>query len=210
MEKVYYTDGMFKIDMKNIKLGNINSKYEAVFAPYRGGLTMGTKISHMLNIPLGIIDYQRLDSNKAGDQKVRMAIEPVGRDLEDGMEIPFWKMRKVLLVDDICDTGKSIEKIYRFIKIVNPDVQIDIICIYGNLESSNYLHDRIKDESFELKFLRDNDGKWIVFETWEDEFKGCGICENGEPCNKWPETKIHCALKNKSFEKGHKCISFRI
>lgn len=205
-DKIYYSDANFKKDMLHLKK-HLENKYQAVFAPYRGGLTMGTKLSHILNIPLGVIDYQRLDSNmEAGSKnnRVRLAIEPIGKD-----ETPFWAMKgKILLVDDICDTGKSIEKIYKFLKLVNSNIEIDILCIYGNKGAEEYLGKYLPEAK--LNYLYDNEDKWVTFGTWEDDYIVCKACIHGEPCNKSPENMIHCDLRDKSFHWTHTCENFTL
>lgn len=204
MDKIYYSDEMFKQDMLRVKR-YLDGKYQAVFAPYRGGLTMGTKLSHILDIPLGVINYQRLDSNMERNNKnnrVGMAIEPVGKD-----ELPFWAMKgKILLVDDICDTGKSIEKIYKFLKIAHPTIEIDILCIYGNVAAVEYLEKYVPEAK--LNYLHDNENRWITFGTWENDFNNCRACEQGEKCNRDPENLTHCNFYDKSFHWTHRCEKF--
>ena len=206
MDKIYYSDAMFKKDMLHVKK-YLDNKYEAVIAPYRGGLTMGTKLSHILDIPLGVIDYQRLDSNMEKDNKnntIRMAIEPVGKD-----GLLYWLMKgKILLVDDICDTGKSIEKIYKFLKLMHPTIEIDILCIYGNKGAEEYLQEFLPEAK--LNYLYDNKDKWVTFGTWENDFHNCKACEQGETCNRDPENMIHCNLHDKSFIWTHSCENFTL
>lgn len=203
MDKIYYSDANFKKDMLHVKK-YLDDKYQAVIAPFRGGLTMGTKLSHILDIPLGVIEYQRLDSTVTRPS-IKFAIEPVAKDI-DGDEVPFGLMNTILLVDDICDTGKSIEKIYKFLKLVNPLVKIDILCIYGNKGAEEYLEKYLPEAK--LNYLYDNEDKWVTFGTWENDFNSCKACEHGEPCNKRPDIMIHCNSKNKSFHWTHSCEDF--
>lgn len=207
MDKIYYSDKMFKEDMLQFKrkFSKPNAKkFDTVIAPARGGLTFGTKVSHMLDIPLGIIDYQRLDSNKSnkeGNQRVRMAIEPVGKN-----DAPFWTMKSILLVDDICDTGKSVERIYKFLKIVNPDAEITVICLFGNTGAVKYLEEHCSE--VKLMYIHDNKDQWVVFGTWEDDFNSCVSCNQGEPCNRAPEVMTHCYFWDKSFDNFHRCEEY--
>lgn len=208
MDKIYYSDKMFKKDMLAIKHNFKDKNYQAVIAPYRGGLTMGTKLSHILDIPLGIINYQRLDSANKYDQMVRFAVEPVGKD-SDGDTVPFVFMKgTILLVDDICDTGKSIEKIYKFLKIAHPEIEIDILCIYGNPGALEYLAKYCPEAK--LQYIHDNEDRWVTFGTWEDDFNICKACVNGEVCNRDPENKTHCNVEDKSFDNFHSCEEFAL
>lgn len=196
-EKIIYEDFNFKEDMLKIKV-NVNGLYEAVIAPYRGGLTMGTKLSHILGIPLGVLNYQRIDS-KYNDKKINFAIDP-------NDEYIF--MKKVLLVDDICDTGQSIEKLYKFLKLYNPECQIDIICIYGNKNSESYLTEKLGKINY--KYLRDNEDKWVTFGTWEDDYNKCKHCAFGEPCYNNPDIETHCHIENKSGPNEKVCEHFKL
>lgn len=200
-----YTDNQFRTDINRIR-GMVDEDTQAVIAPYRGGLTLGTKLSHVLNLPLGIIQYQRLDS-MTNEQILNLAIEPVGKTL-DGLELPFSRMDKILLVDDICDTGSSIEKIYRYLKLLNPNLDITVICLFGNNESDEYLR-AVVDPDIKLHLLRDNLGLWILFETWENDLNRCRFCSNGEKCWNDKMNKTHCKILNKSFDNKHSCSEFK-
>ena len=205
MDKIYYSDVHFKKDKLHLKK-YLENKYQAVIAPCRGGLTMGTKLSHILDIPLGIIDYQRLDSTMMRPS-IKFAIEPVAKD-KDHEELPFVFMDKILLVDDICDTGKSIEKIYKFLKLVNSNVEIDILCIYGNKGAEEYLGKYLPEAK--LNYLYDNEDRWVTFGTWENDYNICKACIFGEACNRDPENMIHCSLHDKSFQWTHSCADFSL
>ena len=138
---------------------------------------------------------------------IKFAIEPVAKD-KDHEELPFVFMDKILLVDDICDTGKSIEKIYKFLKLVNSNVEIDILCIYGNKGAEEYLGKYLPEAK--LNYLYDNEDRWVTFGTWENDYNICKACIFGEACNRDPENMIHCSLHDKSFHWTHSCADFSL
>ena len=117
-------------------------------------------------------------------------------------------MDKILLVDDICDTGKSIEKIYKFLKLVNSNVEIDILCIYGNKGAEEYLGKYLPEAK--LNYLYDNEDRWVTFGTWENDYNICKACIFGKACNRDPENMIHCSLHDKSFHWTHSCADFSL
>lgn len=197
-----HTDWMFKKNIHRFRSTYYQEGFEAVIVPYRGGLTLGTKISHVLNIPLGIINYQRLDGNEK--TKISLAIEPIGKNGE-----AFWMMNKILLMDDICDSGLSIEKIYKYLKILNPNIEIHIACIYGNNQSKEYLLNTLDIPEENIKFLHENTD-WVLFGTWENDLNICNFCKFGEPCFNDKLNKTHCNLKNKSFPNSYTCENFTV
>lgn len=202
-EKIGYQDHQFKKDVLSIKHLLKDTTAEAVIAPYRGGLTLGTKLSHVLDLPLGIVEYQRLDSNST-QTNIRLNVDPVSKD---GLT-NFIFMKKVILVDDICDSGLTIEKIYKFLRILNPNIEIEIICLFGNENAVKALGELPAGITF--KYLNDNQNKWVTFETWENDFDTCSWCNFGEPCYNNPGDDIHCHPDNTSYPRTHKCEKFSL
>ena len=206
-EKRYYSDHEFKKDVLKVKNDLVKKNYEVIIAPFRGGLTFGTKLSHVLNIPLGIVEYQRLDATSQ-DKKMRLAVEPVAIDV-DGLEVPFISLKgKILLVDDICDSGETIAKVVQYLKLLNPNISIDVVCLFGSMSGIKYVLQRCIDT--DIRCLNANEGKWVVFETWEDDYNRCAWCAFGEPCYVNPGYDSHCHKQNKSFASTHSCSDFTI
>lgn len=203
-----YTDHSFKSDIQKIRSMFFDKEIDAIIAPFRGGLTLGTKLSHVLDLPLGIINYQRLDSNSK-TSTIQLAIEPVGKD-DIGEEVPFWAMKKILLVDDILDTGYTMEKIYRYLQLINPDIDITIVCLFGSDVGIAHVANNLEIDSNKLVCLRPNNGRWILFETWENDMNICKWCKNGEPCHNDRFNKTHCNLKDKSFNNKDTCENFQV
>ena len=197
---INYTDSLFREDLDWIRrlINSNQEKFDAIIAPYRGGLPLGVKLSHLLDLPLGIINYQRIDGNDK-DKKISLAIEPVGKVIDnDGNEIPvpfIFMKGPILLVDEICDTGETMVKTIKYLKLLNPNIEIKVICLYANNDGDEYV---MSQTGVNIMPLRDNEGKWITF-PWENDMDTCKYCFNGEPCRNDLENFTHCNIKNKSF-----------
>lgn len=121
---------------------------------YRGGLPLGVMLSNRYNIPLSILDYQSYDGNSK--------------------EVDFIKNSNVTsnetiyLVDDIADTGNSIQKALDYLYKNFPYNKIVIYTIVGkntNPRKWNY--------SIEYR-------NWVVF-PWEENIKiECKSINKGE------------------------------
>ena len=207
MKKYYYNNNEFELDIKLISETFKNKDIEGIIVPYRGGLPIGTKLSHLLNVSLGIIQFQRLDG-RTKNPIFRLAIEPY----DNQNDTPFCFMKKILLVDDICDTGKTIEKIYKFLKVLNPDIEIEIITLFGSEKSLEYLKENVKDFNLNnFNYINNIEQDWIVF-PWENNIieEVCKNCSNGEQCYNEPERMTHCNYYNKSYDNSHKCENFKL
>lgn len=181
-----YTWQTFEMDIKELrKILNDNMLvFDAVFAPSRGGLVLGTRLSHELNIPLGIIDYQTRVDFRCEEQP-RLAINPLQNN--KGF---------VLIVDEIIDSGRTINEIKKQFAIDYPDITYIVASIYkmDPNEDDIYIREMQKDD-------------WIYF-PWEKQNENlCKNCLHSEPDKKYdPRLFIHCNKKNKSFSKNHYCV----
>ena len=208
--KYYYSSNEFDNDCHLCIKEYFDSGFDAIISPYRGGLPFGVKLSHILDLPLGVIEFQRLDGN-VENPTFNLAISPIRRE-QNNKITQFVFMKKILLVDDICDSGKTIEKIYRYLKLVNPEFEIEIITLFGSLESRKYLEENIPNfDSKCYQYINEipEEAKWIVF-PWEDHTGNntCNTCNNGEPCYNKPLTHTHCSIEDKSFVNEYKCSEY--
>lgn len=71
-----------------------------IVALSRGGLMLGVILSHNLNVPMVPVQY----SSKAGK----------GDDKNHTNKLPFIQDETVLVVDDIADSGHSLEEVWQF------------------------------------------------------------------------------------------------
>lgn len=91
-----YTQFKFNQDIKNLidQIRDSGKKYDKVVAIMRGGLIPGVCISHALNIPFETLKWSTRDRPDADVFNLTMRSED-----------------RILLVDDICDSGKTLETI---------------------------------------------------------------------------------------------------
>ncbi len=114
------------IEMLSKEIISSNIKYEVIYGPPRGGLIPGVMLSHKLRIPLVL------------------NMEEVWRiDMQHG---------KVLIVDDISDTGKTLKYF--------DDKNFDIATIFVRMHTSKISP---KFNAFDI-----NDDTWLLF-PWETQ-----------------------------------------
>jgi hypoxanthine phosphoribosyltransferase len=113
----------------------------------RGGLIPAIALSHRFNKPLIMMSCQLRDSK---DKEVRLyEVEEISTD------------KKILIVDDICDSGITLSQI--ILKFYSKGFDIDKIktcALFYNI-SQNFLVDCYTREIDRLK-----DDRWILF-PWE-------------------------------------------
>ena len=114
-----------------------------LIAPYRGGLPLGVRLSNECNVPLSILDYQRLD----GDSKEVSIMKNVG----------ICSNEILYLVDDIADKGITINKCLEFLIQEFPNNRVIVYSILGN--------DEIHPPKW--RYTYKHTGDWVVFGPWE-------------------------------------------
>lgn len=135
--KRYYEWKDYKDDIEQIT--HIDFDYNHVVSIYRGSLGLGAHLSNVKEIPLSVVKFQTRD----GEDKIPTFMHNAGIEAGD----------KVLIVDDIYDTGLTMDTIKEFLYVEYPTVKFEFICLFGN-------------ENSYVKYLRDQNGKWITF-PWE-------------------------------------------
>lgn len=140
INKLYYTWDQYNTDIKRIVK---EYEFDSVVALYRGSLPIATHLTNITDATMSVIKYQSYGKDK------RQSLDTKSPTwLVQGMIRPS----KVLIVDDIYDTGSTIRNCKEFIGDVSWDVTY--LTIFG----------KKNDDSVE--YLRENDGRWIVF-PWE-------------------------------------------
>lgn len=129
----------------------IDEPFDTIICINRGGLVIGRILSDILNLPLGVISakcYEKgsTEAKEAIFHPVISLVGPVGR--------------RVLLVDDLVDTAKTIKKLIKFLKDSYPDIHIKTAVIYKDIKSP-YTPDY---------YLADKN-EWIVNPYEINEFK---------------------------------------
>ena len=139
-DKLYYTWEEYNTDIKRIVK---DYEFDSVVALYRGSLPIATHLTNITDATMSVIKYQSYGKDKKQSLDTKTPTW-----LVQGMVRP----KKVLIIDDIYDTGSTIRNCKEFIGDVSWDVTY--LTIFG----------KKNDDSVE--YLRENDGRWIVF-PWE-------------------------------------------
>jgi len=146
-EKVYYSWKDYALDMHDID----EFKIDHVVGIYRGSLGMATHISNVKNIPMSIVGFQTRD----GEDKTPYWIHNETQSEHLG---PYATGSTILIVDDIYDTGHTMNNVIDFVKKMRnkPSMMPTIIgyCLFG------------KDNDKNIVYSQEHDGSWIVF-PWE-------------------------------------------
>ena len=188
MKKIKYTEGHFEIDMIQF-LSIINEQgIQMVFAPSRGGLIPAVRLSHLAEIPLGLLEGSRIDYKK--ETRILSSIP-------DNVKV-------IGIVDEILDTGETMLNIIEAFKNLG---NFKLVILPLITSSASKLNSKDTNENL---IIIDNrtveEGVWIDF--WWERPNKCMDCNEGEICNKYPNY-IHCNPKNKSFPYNYGCPLFK-
>ncbi len=135
---------MFKIDALELSFLCKNFTSDAILGIARGGLTLSHFMSQALSqrnvFTLNTISYD-------------------GRIQKDNVEVfnipSLEKFKKVLIVDDIIDSGKTIEKVMTLLKNSHPNIEFKVASLF-------YKEDALVKPDFTINKA----DKWIDF-FWE-------------------------------------------
>lgn len=123
-----------------------------LFSIYQGSLTLGSRLSKQYNLPHSILKFQHMDGD---DKEVSVLYDALGDPNK-------YEKKQIFLIDDIYDTGKTIDICTEFLKKNYPLANINIFCIFANTETlkkNGYKHN--------IKYEHKHDGTWIQFIPWE-------------------------------------------
>lgn len=118
---------------------------EGVVSVNRGGAFLGIELSHRFDIPHGVISLSHYDGDEIQDE---------GVEYEGDMLETVKDAENVLLVDDISDTGKTLENAYRQLEEEFEDVKTATSHIKPGTES-------------EPDYFSQETNNWIVY-PWEE------------------------------------------
>jgi len=113
------------------------SNYRAILCPLRGGFFLSYFMSVHLKLPISYIEI----SSYAGKEQMRFQIG-IKPDLIEG---------KILLCDDIYDTGNTIKEIHS----MYPNVDFDTICLVSKVKEAEVMYASLVDKD-----------RWVDF-YWE-------------------------------------------
>ncbi|WP_456433761.1 phosphoribosyltransferase [Nitratifractor sp.] len=144
MEKLYYGYDRFVEDIRALDRQIAPFDPDTILAVARGGLTMG----HFLAIARDTRRLFALNSiHYDGDEKL---------DTLEIFNVPDLSgARRILVVDDISDTGETLAEVVRIVKEHNPEAQVKVATLFCK-------HSSILQPDFCLHEAR----QWIDF-FWE-------------------------------------------
>lgn len=144
---MYYSYQEFQVDCKKIADGIImgNHQIDYIVGIARGGLIPAVCISHILELPMRAVSWSTFHPLQMREHALDIA-----EDIRDG--------KKVLLVDDIIDSGRTMEELFE--DWGQPREKILLACLLHNTDQS------ITPDFAGTTFSRKQMPEWIDF-WWE-------------------------------------------
>jgi len=146
--KVYYSWEDYNKDMKATDW----ITFDHVVGIYRGSLGMAAHLSNVRNVPMSIVGFQTRDGEDKKPYWIHNATtaDTSWSELDEGQHI--------LIVDDIYDTGHTMNNVQEFVKRerTKPSTmpRVSGYCLFGKENAKN------------IVYSQPHDGSWIVF-PWE-------------------------------------------
>lgn len=163
--KIIYTNEQMRGDLQEI----IRQMTTEGFAPdvvvgiARGGLVPATMLSHYLGKPLMVINYSLRDNKVTQVSEVNDLIQLIKQ------------AQKILIVDDICDSGETLAKIMTEVS-ESRELKGSFNVNYDGWEErvkSAVLWNNVSQDKFEADYVgreisRAEDERWVIFpyEEW--------------------------------------------
>ena len=145
MKKIYKWQ-QFDKDIANLvrRIKYANYQPKTIVALARGGLPLGVKLSHLLHLPLMIVSVKSYNEEKRQNSTVL---------LNSSYTVPL--QSPVLLVDEIADTGHTLEVVKSHFESLGVEVRVATL--------SYKQHSCIRPDWY---MSREEDKVWIVY-PWE-------------------------------------------
>jgi hypoxanthine phosphoribosyltransferase len=120
--------------------------YDAILGVARGGLVPAVALSHYLGAPLFPIRWSNRDDNVC--------------EIGQSTIVRVLKANRILIVEDIVDTGKTFVDLIRYLNTLDTQCQIDTAAIVTNVAQPF-------TPTYTWKIIdRDKDQRWVNF-FWE-------------------------------------------
>lgn len=146
--KHYYTYEEFKTDTQKLLEQIKTETFDGIVAISRGGLTLGHCIAEGLNLR----DVQTVRTELYDDTTKRDAIKLFG-------ECKFEKHKKILVLDDISDSGETLDFVMNYLQKSFPCIEFTSATLF-------YKHSSKYEPNFWVKEAE----LWIDF-FWEADFR---------------------------------------
>lgn len=124
----------------------------ALFSIYQGSLSLGHRLSKEYKLPHSILKYQRIDGD---DTEVRVLYDAF-EGVMWGEKVSDYKDKDIFIIDDIFDTGETMEICSEFIDEWFEYRTLNKFTIFSNKDESNLIYQHFNPE-----------GKWVKFLPWE-------------------------------------------
>jgi len=102
----------------------IDDRFDVIIGLTRGGLIPAVRLSHTMNTPMLPFNPHMLHINGEGRGKVKIPISPA-------------VVRRILIVDDISDTGKTFEKCVKFFE--KRGFNVSTAAVYINKGTTSFI-----------------------------------------------------------------------
>lgn len=136
--KYIYTWAEYTDDMESlIQHLTYKNKSVHIVSIYRGSLGIGAHISNVLDVPLSIVKFQTYDAKD--------------REVEFLYNAGIKSNELIIIVDDILDSGNTLNKVYEFLEKEFPITGIESFTIHGdpktniNFPRNMYLKEKKRD-----------------------------------------------------------------
>ena len=153
--KLYYTNENMKIDLRKmvdeIRADGLLPEYIVGIA--RGGLVAATYLSHALDVPLLTFHYSLRDHTRQD------RFEHLGTLLRQG--------KRILFVDDICDEGHTLAKIWQLVRERSNDKDLEWTHAKSAVLINNVGQDVFTPDYAGTVINKAQDPVWVVF-PWEE------------------------------------------
>ena len=138
-EKYIYSLEEYNADIKSLQLELSNIKNLHLVSVYRGSIPIVVHLSNILNCEMSIVKFQ----NQNG-----VAVAPVflTNNIKDN--------DRLVVIEDIYDTGRTIKLVQQLINFDYKNHTVNYYSLFG------------RKNDVGVKYLRESNGKWIVF-PWE-------------------------------------------
>ena len=132
-DKLYYEWSDYEVDIMSVK----RIEFDHVVGIYRGSLPMAVHISNVFDVPMSIVGFQTRDGKDKQPYMIKSGDAPT----------------KLLIVDDIYDSGYTMKEVIKMLSHYTAD-RIQCFCLFG------------KKNNFNVSYANEHDGSWVVF-PWE-------------------------------------------
>lgn len=165
-EHIYYTDADMRSDLHAIvrQMGLDGFKPDVIVGLARGGLAPALMLSHYYDAALVTLNVSLRD-NKVDN----------GHDSMDTLKRDHSMGKNILIVDDICDSGKTLRVVWDSMGLPeagSPDEVLNEVAGMGHVRSAvlwnNPAQDVFDPNYYGREINRSEDERWIIFpfEDW--------------------------------------------